>query len=231
MSIVKLVHSFSRLALSPIGSVSHRNSGNDSPLTSSTPSMNNELSSNPFNLKIKKSKIPGIFGTNRKKAKKPSVLSTPVKTLKIPSQQQRQQNEETPATANRLSSDLENSFSLGTNKNHSDQRIGASISKSSSSSDSSDDEDDDIPMRNVRVTIKPMESKANDSTVSEADQEEKILEAMRQIAANIGDNSTNSRRLTPMTEKQNNLRPKSTESLATRLPPPVPVRQNTSVDR
>lgn len=71
------------------------------------------------------------------------------------------------------------------------------FSKSSSSSDTSDD-DDDTPMQRIRLTIRPEKAITTDTPVSEEDQNTKILKAMREIAANIGETSTNSRRLAPV---------------------------------
>ncbi|UJR35432.1 hypothetical protein I4U23_028189 [Adineta vaga] len=204
---------------------------------------NNEQTTNPFDLKIRKPKFPGFFGSVRKEKKDKKLEKKSSFTAKSRRAFQSQHSHE--GTAGNMSQSTNNEYndfnaSMDKSKDanfdpfgaltpfdeiNSNQNTKLSSKRSSTSSDFSDDDDDNLMLK-INVKINP---KAEATIDADADDDNKIMNAMRLIDKNIANTATTSRG-SPLKISDTN-KSTSNEQINTRPlpPPPLPSRPTTTL--
>ncbi|CAF0759132.1 unnamed protein product [Adineta steineri] len=209
---------------------------------------NNDQTSNPFNVKIRRPKFPGFFGSGRgdKKEKKTDKKSSVNPKSHKPFQKAHSREESTgdnsqpsnydsngfivmtdkndDSSKNRYSSPetyAQSNITNDTNHRHTQNTVPLAR-LSSSSSDWSDN--DDVPMVNINVKINPK----TEASINEHD-DATLETAMKRINLNIGNLTTSSRISIHKTPEIN--KSMSTDQISKNIffPPPLPPRPATAI--
>ncbi|CAF0993574.1 unnamed protein product [Adineta ricciae] len=218
--------------------------------------LSNENPPNPFDLKIRKPKFPGFFGSGRREKKDKKVEKSSSFTVKSRRAFQTQNSREEPAGRTPPSSQNEfkdihasinenDEFSSSKHKstdlmfdsldqyeafiapNDSQQKKSSSKVSTNSSDSSDDDDDDDNLMLKINVKINPKSETPIDTDAD--DDHAKIMNAMRLIDKNIGTSAATSR--VPLQKNLELNRSTANELTGIRPLPPPPLPSRSTITK